>query len=417
MADATDMLPLTDTVAPADQAELAGVVRKAFDSVTPLYPIGGGTAMGFGVVPKRPGLGVSLAGLTRVVDYPYQDMTITVEVGITMAELAAVLARNGQRLPIDVSQASQATLGGLVATNFSGPLRYGHGTVRDYVIGISAVDGRGVTFKGGGRVVKNVAGYDFCKLLTGSLGTLAIISQVTLKVKPLPVATAWLTCELPDFRRAESLLAAMIDSKTTPVAIELVTGAHWQAAERTPMLIVGQGALGVLLVGFEGTQSEVDWQVEQLRREWQAQGASSLGCHADDAARHLGSQLTQFGSSSGPLVLKINVRPSAVTSIMDLLLEIDPNVSIAAHAGNGVVIAGFSEFSVADASKTLIQRLQPAAVAAGGNVVVWSCQAGELTRQAVWGAGRGDAEIMRAVKRQFDPKGLLNPDRFVYGTL
>jgi glycolate oxidase FAD binding subunit len=411
------MLPLTGTVTPADQAELAATVRDAFASESPIYPFGGRTAIDFGVVPKQPGLGLSLAGLTRVVDYPYHDMTITVESGITMTELAMVLKRNGQRLPIDAAQADQATIGGLVATNFSGPRRYGHGTVRDYVIGISAVDGRGVAFKGGGRVVKNVAGYDFCKLLTGSLGTLAIISQVTFKVKPLPEATAWLTCELPNFGRADSLLAAMVDSKTTPVAIELVTGAHWRGTERTPKWVIDQGALGVLLVGFEGTQSEVDWQVEQLGREWQAQGASNLGCHADDAARHLESQLTQFGSSSGPLVLKINVRPSAVTSIMELLLDIDPNASLAAHAGNGVVIAAFSEFSVADASKILIQRLQPATVAAGGNVVVWSCQAGELTRQAMWGAGRGDAEMMRAVKRQFDPKGLLNPDRFVYGTL
>ena len=412
-----DMLPLTDTVTPADQAELAATVCEAFATDTPLYPLGGRTALDFGVVPKRPGLGVSLAGLTRVVDYPYHDMTITVESGITMAELSAVLAREGQRLPIDAGQAEQATLGGLLATNFSGPRRYGHGTVRDYVIGISAVDGRGVAFKGGGRVVKNVAGYDFCKLLTGSLGTLAIISQVTLKVKPLPGATAWLTCELPNFSRAESLLAAMVDSKTTPVAIELVSGAHWQGTDRTPMLIVDRRTLGVLLVGFEGTESEVDWQIEQLRSEWRAQGASVFGHHVDDAARQLGSRLTQFGSSPAPLVLKINVRPSAVISIMELLLNIDPNASLASHAGNGVVIAAFSEFSLADASKTLIQRLQPAAVAAGGNVVVWSCACGELTRQAVWGAGRGDAEMMRAVKRQFDPKGLLNPDRFVYGTL
>ncbi|HUY36175.1 MAG TPA: FAD-binding oxidoreductase [Pirellulales bacterium] len=409
------MLPLTATATPADQAELAAIAREAFVSATPLYPIGGGTALDFGVVPKRPGLGVSLAGLTRVVDYPSRDMTITVEAGIAIAELAAVLARQGQRLPIDASQGAAATLGGVVATNFSGPRRYGQGTIRDYVIGISAVDGRGVAFKGGGRVVKNVAGYDFCKLLTGSLGTLAIISQVTLKVKPLPQATAWLTCDVPNFSRVECLLAALADSKVTPAAIEVVVGPHWQT-EQTPMLSVNRGSLGVLLVGFEGTKSEVDWQVEQLRGEWQAQGAPVRGHHAD-AAEYLGAQLSQFGSGQAPLVLKINVRPSAAVSIMKLLLDIDPKASLESHAGNGIVIAAFSEFSLADASKILIQRLQPAAMAAGGNVVVWSCSGGELTRQAVWGASRGDAEVMRAVKRQFDPKGLLNPDRFLYGTM
>ncbi|OYV80387.1 MAG: hypothetical protein B7Z73_19035, partial [Planctomycetia bacterium 21-64-5] len=181
---AGEVLPLTATVEPATQSELVEQVRAAFGSDTPLYPIGGGTSLGYGVPPKQKGLGVRLTGLNRIVDYPARDMTITVEAGITMSVLAAELAREGQRLPVDAAQSDRATLGGLIATNFSGPRRYGYGTLRDYVIGISAVDGRGTPFKAGGRVVKNVAGYDLCKLLTGSLGTLAVISQVTLKVRP-----------------------------------------------------------------------------------------------------------------------------------------------------------------------------------------------------------------------------------------
>ena len=110
---------------------------------------------------KTPGLALSLARLNRVVDYPARDLTITVEAGITLAELDALLVTEGQWLPIEVPQPPRATLGGVVATAWSGPRRYGWGQVRDYVIGISAVDGRGLPFKGGGRVVKNVAGYDF----------------------------------------------------------------------------------------------------------------------------------------------------------------------------------------------------------------------------------------------------------------
>ena len=134
----------------------------------------------------RPGHGLDLTGLSKIVDYTPRDMTILVEAGVRMADLAATLAAEGQQLPIDVPRAAEATIGGVVATNWNGPRRYGHGTIRDYVIGIHAVDGRGVPFKGGGRVVKNVAGYDFCKLLTGSLGTLGVITQLALKVKPLP---------------------------------------------------------------------------------------------------------------------------------------------------------------------------------------------------------------------------------------
>src|SRR6185295_8537546 len=194
MAVATETLPIVETLAPADQVELAEAVRAAHADGTGVYPIGGGTSLDFGLPAKRPGVGLSLANLKRVVDYPARDMTITVEAGITMAELANTLSAERQWLPIDAPQPGAATLGGVVATASCGPRRYGSGTVRDYVIGISAVDGRGMPFKGGGRVVKNVAGYDFCKLLTGSMGTLGVIAQLTLKIRPMPEQSAFVSC-------------------------------------------------------------------------------------------------------------------------------------------------------------------------------------------------------------------------------
>src|SRR5262249_13131056 len=134
-----------------------------------------------------------LRGLHQVIDYPARDMTITVQAGITIAKLQEVLHAENQRLPVDVPLADRATLGGVLATNTSGPRRYGFGTLRDYVIGISAVNDLGEEIKVGGRVVKNVAGYDLCKLFIGSLGTLGIISQVTLKLRPLPEEQAFVT--------------------------------------------------------------------------------------------------------------------------------------------------------------------------------------------------------------------------------
>lgn len=414
MSTARDSLPLDATVEPTTQEEVVAEVRRAHASATPIYTIGGGTALDFGLTARERGVGLVLTGLNKVVDYPAGDMTITVESGVTLAALAAELAREGQRLPVDAARAEQATLGGLIATNFSGPRRYGYGTIRDYVIGISAVDGRGTPFKGGGRVVKNVAGYDFCKLLTGSLGTLAVITQVTLKVRPLADASAFLSCPAASWAQAETLLAALVTSRTTPAAIELLSGPPWQ---REPMTAANDGAAARLLVGFEGSESEVRWQCEQLGREWRALGVTSISEQDHSDARRLWGVLTEFPSEPAALVLKANLPPSAVTGFMELLLQIDPNVALQAHAGSGIVIARFAESSTADAGRVLVQRLQPAAVRTGGNVVVWSCSAGELTRQAVWGAPSTDAAIMREVKRQFDPKGLLNPGRFLYGSL
>src|SRR5207253_9213768 len=127
-----------------------------------------------------------LRGLAEVIDYPARDMTITVQAGITLARLQALLATEKQRLPVDVPHPDRATLGGALATNASGPRRLGFGTLRDYVIGMTVVNDEGQEVKAGGRVVKNVAGYDLCKLHVGALGTLGVISQATLKLRPRP---------------------------------------------------------------------------------------------------------------------------------------------------------------------------------------------------------------------------------------
>lgn len=406
MADPNDVLPLTSLIEPASQDEVVEHLRQCHASATAIYPIGGGTSLDYGLPGRVPGVGLSLSKLNRIVDYPARDMTITAEAGITMAELARVLAREGQRLPIDAAEAERATLGGMIAANFSGPRRYGFGTLRDYVIGIHAVDGNGTPFKAGGRVVKNVAGYDLCKLLTGSLGTLAVITQVTLKVRPLAESTSLVACHPRDWRQVEELLAALVTSRTAPVAIELLGGA---ACERAP----GPQAASKMLVGFEGSAAEVAWQCEQLAAEWGALGIATgeIDHYPPRQAAPIWQALLDV--PRGPLVIKANLPPSAVTDFMRLVLRLDAGAAAQAHAGNGIVVTGFSEFSVADAGRVLVQTLQPAAVAAGGNVVVWSCSAGELTRQATWGAPPA-VNLSQAVKDRFDPKNLLNPGRFFY---
>ena len=424
---------MPDTIAPADQPALAAAVVEAFASETPIYPVGGGTSIGYGLPAARPGIALSLARLDRIVDYPARDMTITVEAGLTMAELAAALATERQRLPIDPPQADRATLGGVIATNSSGPLRYGHGTIRDYVIGINAVDGRGVPFKGGGRVVKNVAGYDFCKLLTGSLGTLGIITQATLKVKPIPEQSALVSCRIKDIEQAERILAALVTSQTTPAAIEILAGPAWRT---DPALEPAVGdEFGQLVVALEGTGPEVDWMKTTLAAELRMLGADAREIGGDQAAG-LWSRLRDFPAAEAAppqpaplqasppqsartavLVLQASVPPSATVEMIRLLLEASADCSILSHAGNGIVVARFPTFPSGGVSRILIGRLQPAAQNAGGHLVVLaSTLSGELTRQAIWGANLGDVMLMEAIQRQFDPKQLLNPGRFVYST-
>ncbi|MBX3415747.1 MAG: FAD-binding oxidoreductase [Pirellulales bacterium] len=415
MSVATDALPLASTATPSTVDELAEIVREAHGTETPVYPLGGKTALRYGLPARRSGIGLELAGLTRVIDYPARDMTITVEAGITMRALAETMAAERQRLPIDAPQAEHATLGGMLATNWSGALRYGHGTLRDYVIGISAVDGRGTAFKGGGRVVKNVAGYDFCKLLTGSLGTLAVITQVTLKVKPIPAAMGYIACDVPSFAQAETMLARLVHSQTAPVSVELLAGEPWK---NDPALgPLRSGSIARLVVGVEGTEVEVDWMLDQLAAEWHDQGVRDLAHVERSAVAGFAQRLVEFPTDGeSALVLKAHMVPSATTKFCEALLAALPGVDVQAHAGNGAVVARWRKMPE-NAARAVIGRLQPVAGAGRGNIEVLSYADGiELTRQVIWGGTRSDYRLMQSVKQAFDPKDILNPGRFVFPT-
>jgi glycolate oxidase FAD binding subunit len=413
---AVETLPLSDTLTPADQAELSQIVREAYADGMPIYPIGGGSSLNFGLPPREPGHGLSLQGLRRVIDYPVRDMTITVEPGITLDLLATTLAKEKQRLPIDLPDAHRATLGGIIATNTSGARRYSNGTLRDYVIGIGAVDGRGIAFHGGGRVVKNVAGYDFCKLLTGSLGTLGVITQVTLRVKPVPETSRFVSCRVRNWETAERILESLVTTQVSPAAIELLSGPSWNN-DAVLGSLPDRGSTH-LLVGLEGTADEVAWMCDTLWNELRRVGMAAE-IVSDEHTSSLWMRLAQFPVEGNmPLVIKASVRPSRTVEFIQLLQRIDPEGSVQAHAGNGIVIAKLTQFGMGDLSTMLVTRLQPAVAECGGHIIVLSCtSAKELTHQCWWGTVGDSLAVMEEIKRQFDPRDLLNRGRFVYAGL
>lgn len=406
-------LPITNTAQPADPQTLAAVVRDACAANQAIYPIGGGTSLDYGLPPKKPGWGLSLRACNRLIDYPARDMTITCQVGMTWQTLHEALAQHRQWLPVDVAQPAQATVGGAIATATSGPRRYGYGSLRDYVLGIEAVDGRGMVFHAGGRVVKNVAGYDFCKLLTGSLGTLAVITQVTLKVRPLPEVSTLLFAELSDVEHAEALLDQLAATQTTPAAIEVLCGPDWQ--QGGPLSGLRAAPAVRVVVGLEGTADEVAWMRRQLADETRDQGTAWHEIDAADVPAAWG-QLTEFPvDRTAPLVLKINIPPSRIVEFMQTVHQMDSSASMLAHAGSGALIVRCHDLPLGELPRLLIGRLQARARRLRGSVVVLSYGGeGELTRQLCWGGAPQGAAWMRAVKAQFDPRGLLNPGRSGY---
>ena len=394
---------------PHGVAVLADQVREAAAAGTALYPVGGGTMLDYGLPPTKPGSAVDLRGLDRVIDYPARDMTITVEAGITIARLRDVLKAEGQQLPVDVPFPDRATVGGAVATNASGPRRFGHGTLRDYVIGISIINDRGEEVKGGGRVVKNVAGYDLMKLYTGSLGTLGIISQVTLKVKPLPEATAAVAVPCPPAMLDTLLNRVLPATATRPTMIGV---ANTPAAER-----LGSRATDfVVVLGFEEKATTVAWQVERLGRELPAEVRTTDSEFQGDLATLLIQKWADFPlTNPHGLTFKANVVPAATAEFVRRADAIDPRPALIAHAGNGIVYGHLPGDLGPERAKAILDDLIRLAGERAGNVVVQRCPPAWKAVVPVWGRSTPDRALMRAVKDKMDPGRVFNPGRFVDG--
>jgi glycolate oxidase FAD binding subunit len=370
---------------PGSVAELGELVKTTRAAGQGLYPAGGRTTLDAGLPPRKPGLVVDTTALNAVIDYPARDMTVTVGAGLTLATLQAELAKEGQWLPVDVPAPEKATLGGALALNQSGPRRYGYGTLRDYVIGISFVTDDGVEVKAGGRVVKNVAGYDLMKLQIGAVGTLGVITQVTLKVKPRPEASAAVAFGCPTDSLA-AVLDRLHESKSRPVAVEVLNVEAWHAAG----LGKAFAPSWVVAVGFEEKAATVAWQRETLLAELKGGPAQDVTEFPDAAGLWAAITALQLRPAS-TVVGKASVPPSRTAGLLATATGL-----VHAHGLNGVVWT---------------HGEQPPEGA-----VLRRCPVGEKKSRAVWGKPSPAWDLMRHVKRTLDPDNVFNPGR-LFGDL
>jgi glycolate oxidase FAD binding subunit len=385
-----DVTPLS-LVRPADAGELGDVIRRAAADGHGLFPVGGRTQLHLGLPPSKPAIAVDMTAFDRVIDYPARDMTITVQAGVTLRKLKATLAAENQRLPINAP--AGATIGGVIATNASGPLRHGYGTLRDYVIGISFMTDDGQEVKAGGRVVKNVAGYDLCKLQIGALGTLGIVTQVTLKVLPQPEKTEMLSGECPGDRVAE-VLERLHQTATRP-ALVLLMGSNW--LDDTTVRFD---------IGYQGNAEAIAWQSEQIQKELQPEFPVKYSeMNRDwtffDFMCHEGGDYASF---------KVNLLPSRVPDFLNRVAEFR---HFTWWAFGGIVKLILINELPLDQAAPIVTALRQAAVAAQGNLVITRCPPAWKRELPVWGEPRGDRGLMRAVKGELDPRDLFNPGRFL----
>jgi glycolate oxidase FAD binding subunit len=373
---------------PASVAELGELVKRTRAAKQALYPVGGRTTLELGLPPTKPGIACDTTALSAIIDYPARDMTITAQAGITLAALQAELAKEGQWLPIDVPSPERATLGGAVATNASGPRRYGYGTLRDYVIGISFVTDDGVEVKAGGRVVKNVAGYDLMKLQIGALGTLGVVTQLTLKVKPKPEASAAvaLSCDSAALAGVLDLLAA---TKTRPVAVELLNQEAVVALQsgvlRPPL--ASSDVQWLILVAFEEKAAAVRWQVSTLLAELKPAPVRDVTELPDASALDAITALQLRPESR--LIGKLSVLPS---KLAEAVTKLPARAAVHAHALSGVIWV--------HADESLPE-----------GAVIRRCPPERKKSLPVWGEPGPSWELMRHVKRTLDPDRVFNPGR------
>ena len=241
-------------VFPGSREEVGGVLVAAAGAGVPVTPWGGGTRISVGMPPARPGIVLSLKRLDRLVEHEPADLTATAEAGMTLAAFQAALGQRGQWLSLDPPNAREGTLGGILASNASGPRRHLYGTARDLLIGLTMVLADGSIVRGGGKVVKNVAGYDLPKLAIGSFGTLGVIVEATVKLRPRPDTDRLVVAWFERVKDAGAGARAIMASDLIPSALELAD------AEAVRALALGGREGAALLVGLDGLPEQVAWQ-------------------------------------------------------------------------------------------------------------------------------------------------------------
>jgi glycolate oxidase FAD binding subunit len=395
--------------APASTAEAAALLQAASGLGLTVVPRGSGGRLDWGVPPASCDLIVDTRRMDQVLEHAAGDLVVSVQAGIRLDELAKVLATAGQRLALDSPGADSAsgTVGGLIATGAAGPLRYRYGSPRDLLIGITVVRADGTVAKSGGKVVKNVAGYDLGKLFAGSFGTLGLIAEATFRLHPLPEAAAWVTLDCPDSAAAASAVRAIADSPVVPSAIEL----DWPSA----------GAPLTVAALLEGDAESVAGRTDRLRQL--VGGALADVGSADEAFRAL-RPLSDGRERAGTLV-RVAFWPGQLTAVLTAIraaadaAALDP--AIVGSAGAGVlevsVPAETAVQAVADFVSVLragLEGLADGLPPSRASAIVPYAPPAVRDAVDIWGPVPSLA-LMRAVKDQFDPGHRMAPGRFAGG--
>jgi glycolate oxidase FAD binding subunit len=421
---AIDGLSPMAVVVPEDRDQVADVMRWAGESGVTVFPRGGGTKTALGNPPDSVSLVLDLSRLNRVIDYQPGDMTVTVEAGITLDALQRELAAARQFVPLESPLPGRATVGGTLATAYSGPMAHAYGPPRDWLIGVGVVGADGVATKAGGRVVKNVTGYDLNKLYTGSMGTLGIIVEASFKVSPLQPEDYALVALFDTMEEAIQAGWEALNLPSGPMSYLAVTGGlarHFLSTHPGSPLgqAMGERMGGLGLCFFSGRAGAVKRRVEDTSAALLNAGAiDALTVEGEGprAARQWAVDLGWQEATQPVLALRLTAPRRTIPNLAETCLRIgllETPSEILADPGFGAVRVLFWGESDDEGIMCAVNDVRQAARQHGASVVIEVCHPSLKVNLDVWGAEPGSMELFRRIKEQLDPQRLLNRGRFV----
>ncbi|OLB94408.1 MAG: hypothetical protein AUH30_17790 [Candidatus Rokubacteria bacterium 13_1_40CM_68_15] len=395
-------------VRPASIDHVAAVLAVAWDENLAVVPRGAGTALGLGPPPSRVDVLLDLTALDHVLEDNPDDLTVSVEAGITAGGLAERLAGRRQWLPVDPPGWRRRTLGGMTATNAAGPLRARYGTLRDLVLGVRFVQADGVVTWGGARVVKSVTGYDIPKLMVGALGTLGVVCELTLRLHPMPDAEQTWLATFTSVEAAQAFVARVVDSSLQPTRLELLNEAALRVCH-APSAPFG------VAVAIGSAHPAVREQGERLAALGSSEGVR-IAAVGDNVWTHYD---TALAPAEGEVVLRIGSLPSRLADTVKVIERALPAAERAALI-TGCAALGTLRVAITgadpDTVRRLVEDLRALTGEFGGAVVIESAPTAVRTGLDPWGPVEpATLNLMRAIKQEFDSRGVLNPGRFVGG--
>jgi glycolate dehydrogenase FAD-binding subunit len=418
---------------PSNAEEIAEILKFCAAHRLAVVPAGAGTKLRMGATPERYDVALVTTRMDKIVAYDPGDLTISVEAGARLGDVMARLAENRQLLPLTVPFLHRASVGGTVASGVDSPLRQFYGTVRDFLMGVEFVTGDGIRAKSGGRVVKNVAGYDLHKLFIGSLGTLGVITRLNFKTFPVPEASGGFLASFSDASGALELLRKIRHSPLRPSALEILSPsltdllARRAAPADAPQDSGLPRTAWVVAADFGGSEAVLRRYVNEMETMAGAAGAIGSSLPAEGVRTALWEGIREtvpllIEESPGATVIRASVLPSQMGELFSVAQRCGDRyelpVAMLARAAGVAYIAFLPRESNEGTTGRLAQaaaELADAAQAAQGFSFVAWCPAELKARTPLWGKERGDWALMRKVKQSFDPEAVMSPGRFIGG--